>query len=548
MKSNHEKEEPTLASAVPQSDSMETDVNSVSSTTKNYTPQTSKSQCAKEVDIDNLQFPLENTDGTIQFEDTYPSKEELRELIKLCNIIRLNFKLHICNGGIYTLDTNSIRSKLYKTYDKADHSMVNRLINDIELEIDSNLKESSASLVAFNNCILDTQDFKPKQFEPKDYILTSKLGIDYIEPTAISNMDKRLKAFDSFLDKITCNNKQLKQLLLIIIGMCCCRSNHFKTAFVLTGNTYNQDDGRSEFLELIDRINGNSVSHENLRALADVKSSLKLYGKTCNISEEVEHPNISYMDNLRKLIHSKNLEVCNAHSKLVFTPYTTFLINVKEILDFGTALFNLKDYFKIIPFNAKRPIKQKILDVLFETETLQYIALQGIKAYCQAIRVGKLPIVDVVEAETSKYFRDNNSVLEYCKEYPINGIVCKSKYYWDYGRYCVDNNLKRLSRARFGIEVRKLGYEPIRPSFKGERVHCYIAQGFDIEKCRADYIQSLREKGNTDTTDDDITFNNLMNFINGYDSKEITDVGTGILGAGDNQEFNLDFGTEELDI
>lgn len=547
MNLSNEKEEPTLASAVPQSNSTDTELNSVSSTTKDYTPQNNKSQ-GNEVDIENLKFPLEDTEETIQFEGSYPNKDELRDIIDKCNIARLNSKLHIYKDGIYTLDTKSITSKLYKACDKVDHSMAKCMINDIELELDSSIKESSASLVAFNNCILDTEDFKPKQFEPKDYVLTSKLGIDYIEPTAISNMDKRIKAFDSFWDKITCNNKQLKLYLLIIIGMCCCRDNAFKIAFALVGNTYNLEDGRREFLELLDRIGGNSISHESLRKLADVKSSSELYGKTCNICEEVEHPNISYMDNLRKLIHSKEVKVCNAHSKLEFTPYTTLLINVKEILDFGTALFNLKDYFKIIPFNAKRPIKQKILDILFETETLQYIALQGIKAYCQAIRVGRLPIVDVVENATSKYFRDNNSVVEYCTEYPIKGIVCKSKYYFDYCSYCVDNNAKRLSRAKFGTEVRKFGYEPIRPAFKGERVHCYIERGFDIEKCRADYIQSLRDNGNNDTTDEDITFQNLMNFINGYGSEEITDVGTGISGVGDSEELDFDLGTEELDI
>ena len=45
--SNNEKEEPTLASAVPQSNSTETELNSVSSTTKDYTSQNSKSQGIK---------------------------------------------------------------------------------------------------------------------------------------------------------------------------------------------------------------------------------------------------------------------------------------------------------------------------------------------------------------------------------------------------------------------------------------------------------------------------------------------------------------------
>ena len=162
--SNNEKEEPTLASAVPQSNSTETELNSVSSTTKDYTSQNSKSQ-GNDVDLENLDFPLKDTEETIQFLEGYPNKDELRDIIDKCNIARLNSKLHIYKDGIYTLDTKSITSKLYKACDKVDYSMAKCMINDIELELDSNIKESSASLVAFNNCILDIEDFKPKQFD-----------------------------------------------------------------------------------------------------------------------------------------------------------------------------------------------------------------------------------------------------------------------------------------------------------------------------------------------------------------------------------------------
>lgn len=542
--------------STPQSTSTETEPNSVSSTNDNYTPKTDKSQTTKDINIENLSFPLENTEITIQFENAYPSKDELREVIGKCKIIRLNQKLHIHKDGIYTLDIRSIRSKLYRTCDKADHLMVNRLINDIELEIDSNSKECSATLVGFNDCILDTEDFKAKEFNSADFVLTSKLAINYVEQNAISNIDKRLQVIKIFFTKITCGNKQLELLLYIIIGMCCCRSNNSKVAFVLAGNTCNSEDGRSVFIELLDRILGNSVSHKNLRKLADVKSSLELYGKTCNISEEVEHPNISYMDNIRNLITGKEQNVCNAHSNLVFTPYTTFLINVKEILDFGTALFGMKDYFKIIPFNAKRPIKQKILDVLFEAETLQYIALQGIKAYCQAIRIGKLPVVDVVESATANYFRDNNSVKAYFTEYPINKIALASKCYSDYCMYCIDTNSKRISRANFGTKSQICGYKHIRPSFKNirinqsskeNRIHCYVSEDFDIEDFRQKFYQ-MTERLGYDNSKQEVSISILAEFIDTYERGEFSNAENQISRTGDNQEFYIDISSEELDI
>ena len=527
MNQLNQNEVPAVESLAPQSTSTETEPNSVSSTTKDYTTQNNKSQGDNEVDIDTLVIPLEDTEGTIQFENDYPSKYELRELIDKCNIIRLNGTLHTYKNGIYVADTDLIRSKIFKVCENITPAQVNKILKGIELEImnnDVNVKESSSNYVCFNNKVFDMQDSKDYEFSSADFILTNKIALDYFGMNTFEYKSANVKVIDKYFHKVTCGNSQLENFLYFIIGNCICRSNEFPFAFVLTGNNRNSDDGRREYLYIIDRIVGNCVSHENLRDLTKTNSSLELYGKTCNISEEVEHPNISYMDNIRKLILGKELRI---NPKFRFSPFATLLINVREILDFGNVLFGLKDYFKIIPFNAKSPISKSITTRLFTQSNLLYIALKGITVYNQVLRIGKMPNVDVVENATAGYFRDNNSVLEYCKENPINGIICKAIYYYDYCQYCVDNNLKRVSRANFGKEVRKFGYECKRPSFKGKRVQCYMEEDFDLDKCRADYIQYLKEHGDNITTDKDIIYDNLVKFINGYEETSLEDIGNG---------------------
>lgn len=528
---NIKNEVPTVESSTLHIDAEETDVNSVSSPKPNYTKETAKSQT--------------NEEDTLIIEGDYPCQEELQELIDRCNIIRLNGTLHTYKNGIYVADTVLICSKIFKICNNMTPTKATSFLKGVELELMNNdveLQESPFNYIGFNNCVLDIQDSKVYEFSPTDFILISKLGIDYYPMNSFEFNSANVEVINKFFHKASCGNPKLERFLYLLILVCSCRANTFNTAFVLTGNNRNEDDGRREIIEIIDRINGNSVSHENLRQLANSKSFLELYGKTCNICEEVEHPNISYMDNIRKLILGKELK---ASDKFKFSPCATLLINVKEILDFGNALFGLKDYFKIIPFNAKRPISKSITDNLFTPANLLYIVLKGITIYNQVLRTGKgkLPVVDVIENATDNYFNDNNSVLTYCKENPINGIICKATYYFDYEQYCVDNNLKRVSRANFGIEVKKLGYEPKRIAFKKDRVQCYMEPDFNLEKCRADYLKYWNKESNSKLEDKDIIYRNLVNFINGYEEEDVEDIENGTFGLGNGKEVDFDFGT-----
>ncbi len=531
MDINTKNEVPTVESSAPHINTEETDTNPVSSTEYNYTKETAKSQT--------------NDNDKLIIEGDYPCSEELHELIDRCNIIRLNGTLHTYKNGTFVPDIDLICSKIFKLCNDMTPTKATSFLKGVELELMNNdveLQESPSNYIGFNNCVLDIQDSKDYEFSPTAFTLTSKLDIDYYPMNSFEFNSANIEAINKFFHKASCGNPKLENFLYLVILVSILRDNTFNTAFVLIGNSRNEDDGRSEFVEIIDRINGNSVSHENLRQLANPKSSLELYGKTCNISEEVERPNISYMDNIRKLILGKELK---ASDKFKFSPYTTLLINVKEILDFGTALFGLKDYFKIIPFNAKRPISKSITADLFTPANLLYIVLKSITIYNQLLRTGKgtLPVVDVIETATANYFNDNNSVLTYCKENPINGIICKAKYYFDYEEYCVDNNLKRVSRANFGIEVKKLGYEPKRIAFKKDRVQCYMEPDFDLDKCRADYLEYWNKESSSKLEDKDIIYRNLVNFINGYEEESIEDIGNGTFGLGNGEELDFDFGT-----
>lgn len=493
----------------------------------NYTVNNDERQdsakCENSKNTEIPEFPIENTDD---YSNDY-------------NIIRLNGMLHAYKNDVYSNDREQIEANIYNKLKENSPDVapedITKTIKTIQYETKDHEKiESPANFITFNNCVLDTDTLSSKDFSP-DLIVTNKLGINFDEATINS---ANIELINNVL-KIIAPNLEMQQILLSIIGSGCFRSVDFPLAFVLTGNL----EHRRIFLELLSRIGGNSISYENLAQLSNIKSSFALYSKTCNISDEVERPQISNMSNLRKIIQGKEIKDTKLFNTSCFKPFSTLIINVGEILDFGNALFGLKDYFKIIPFNSKRSVSNKMLDELFTEANLQYIAFSGIKAYMKALRVKSMNFPNIVEIETDNYFSDNNSVEQFCKENPILEIQYKSVYFDSYCAWCVDNNAKRLSRAHFGIEVKKK-YFPKRYYFNKQRYNFYVTEKFDIGKCRKKYEQYLQNHHDFSTTpieDKNVEFlNSLAEFLKDYENQAEVDniIKSNNSEMGSNNEFS----------
>lgn len=468
-------------------------------------------------------------------------------LIDNCNIIRLNGMLHTDENEIYTVDREAIEAKIHNICEYTgidiDQKEIDKIIKRIELKTKyKEVQESSYNYIAFDDEVIDVESFEHKPLNSTDYVLTSKLNIPYVEPSTFKNKTAIVNLVDNYFKQITCGNKKLEQFLYMIIISCCCRTNKFPFAFVLTGNHINSNDGRRVFIDIISKMLGNCVSYQSLNELTNVNSSFDLYSKTCNISEEVERPQISDMSNLRKLIKGREIKADKKSSNFKFTSFATLLINVSELLDFGNVLFGLKEYFKIIPFNTKKPISNTMAEKLLSTESIQYIAYRGITAYSQALRNKDFSVPKVVEIATNNYFLDNNSVKQYCTENPIIEIQYKSFYYHQYCKWCIDNNAQRVSRAHFGREVIKFGYKAKRYSFKGKRAQCYVTEDFDINQCRKKYTKFLEENG---FNPKDIKDVELVKFIIEYNSEndieEESNAGNNIYGFGESLPEFFDF-------
>ena len=410
-------------------------------------------------------------------------------LIKHFNIVRLNGVNHIRSGGIYWYDNELIEYAMQRVRSRITPAERKLVLDYLRIATKESAKvESSSEYVAFNNGVLNilTGEFEPF---PASAVLTNKLSIDY-EDLSIVESSADIELINQLFSEATNNDFKLERYLYFIFACCCTRGILEPTAFILSGA--NRNDGRNTFVDMIEHVLGNCVVHENLQDLAVGKSSMELYSKTCNISNEQEPPKVNNMNVLRSLICGN--KVTDKKSGLEFYPFATIIFNITDILNFDSSLIGLNGYFKVIPFENKLTLDRKHLDKLLSPVNLQYITLKALQVYASVLNSDEkvLTTPDVIERATNQYLLYSNSAKEFLLTNPFLEAIKTNVFYEQYKNWCEQSNKFCFNDSQFGKEVFKFGYKHIRMSTGGRnRISYYVIPNFNITLCREKYLDYL---------------------------------------------------------
>lgn len=504
MKELNEKEMSSNQTQTSLNNAEETDVVSVPSNNNYTTDKTKKQITNKTIKLESNNFYKYNA-----FQHNL-----LAQRAKIQRIHNVNHIYRGKNSGIYVLDDDLIKYAIQQLVPQFKLSEINEEYQQLSIATKiSEVTESPYNFVAFNNGVYDILSKEFKDFSactPVDFVLLNKLGIDYADPNIV-NASADIELIHQVFYEITGGNEELIQYLLGIFGECICRHNLEPMAFIFSGSSENiNDDGRKVIIDVSTAILGSCVTHENLQDLVSGNSTMKLYTKTCNISNEQQKPKINNMDTLRDIIEGK--EFTDQKSGLTFKPYTTMIFNINDILDFDNSFSGLKGYFKIIPFESKLTLDRPKLDILMNPVNLQYIAFKSIEAYLQVLNSDskKFSTPDIVKIATNKYLLDSNSAREFLEIEPIFEVVEKRPYYDKYWKWCEDNNRLGMSDAQFGKEVLKHGYKCIRISVNGIRYNYYTIPNFNGNNLKNKYYDYIHEKSDFTESSED------KNVINGF--------------------------------
>ena len=375
------------------------------------------------------------------------------------HIKRINGQLHVYKDGVYVTGHRYLENVMVRDIPTLKYSLRTEVIRYLEASIPENEPTGThENLIAFQNGVLDINSGSTYPFHP-DFIITNKIPWDY-------NPSARCPLVDLTLNKISCQDPEIRSLLEECIGYCFYRKNNLQKSFILTGVGSN---GKSTFLEMLKYLLGDSnISQLDIAELDDRFSTVMLAGKLANIGDDISSDFIQgkTVSFFKKAVTGNGLKAENKGQDIFFfKPYTKLLFSANEIPRMKNKGFEaIRRRLLIIPFRAKfskddPDYDYQIEDKLKTQVAMEYLILLGIAGLKRALKNRGFTESIKVQAELDAFERDNNPILswlEFVKDDNITDVVSDyitrktvNELYSSYDIFCRNNGFYPTASSEF---------------------------------------------------------------------------------------------------
>lgn len=375
------------------------------------------------------------------------------------HIIRINGQLHIYKDGVYVADSGEIEAEMIKHIPELNKAKRTEVLSYLDVLIRENTQPSSASLIAFRNGILNIEDDSFVPFSP-DIVVTNKIEWDY-------NPQAYCETTDKALNKIACDDKNIRALLEEAAGFCLFRRNELGKAFILTGTGSN---GKSTYLNMLKNMLGKqNVSSLDLKKLDDRFSTIMLFGKLANIGDDISDEFIMDTSIFKKIVTGETIDAeQKGQPKFNFEPYVKLFFSANNIprMGKGRDCAAIMRRLVIIPFDAQfksddPDFNPRIGDVLKSQESMEYMIQLGLKGLKRLLVANKFTESEKVRKELEEYEESNNPILGFIRELELEdgfGIENEpaTEVYKRYQEYCLANNLQPMSNVEFSRQINRI--------------------------------------------------------------------------------------------
>ena len=133
------------------------------------------------------------------------------------HIVKINGQLHIYKDGIYIPGAVPLEAAMIKHIPNLKRAQRSEVLSYLQISIEEELKPTNPALIAFSNGLYDLRDDTFHPFTP-DVVITNKVPWPY-NPAAYSEL------LDHTLDRLACNDAEVRALLEEMVGYCLYRRN-----------------------------------------------------------------------------------------------------------------------------------------------------------------------------------------------------------------------------------------------------------------------------------------------------------------------------------
>lgn len=387
------------------------------------------------------------------------------------HIVKINGQLHIYQDGVYVNGYKYIESEMIKHIPNLNRTKRAEVLAYLDILIRDDVPVSDAKLIAFNNCIYDIETDEVLGFSP-EYIITNKIEYDYNENAYSEITDKAL-------NKIACNDDQIRMLLEEVIGYTFYRRNELRKAFIMIGDKAN---GKSTYLDMITTLLGDkNTCALDLGELGDRFKTAEMFSKLANIGDDIGDEFIPNPAVFKKLTAGDRVNAekkgqdpfdFNSYAKLLFSANNLPRIKDKT----GAVLSRLV----IIPFNATFTKDDPDYDPyikykLRQPESIQYLIQLGIRGLKRVLENRAFTTCEKVQRELEEYEENNNPILLFFKDEPKIENEPTSDVYRKYNEFCLANSFTPMSNIEFSKQVKKrYGFDIINKTLNGKKYRIFI--------------------------------------------------------------------------
>lgn len=393
-------------------------------------------------------------------------------LVKKLDIKYYKGKLYF-NDGNYHISNNTLLLREVTKYLKLKHTQDNELIHQLNKFAIIEKENRNLPIRVINGTISDGEFMNVTE----NIFTVFNLNVEYKPEIYDEHVDK-------FLNDITCNRKELRNVLEEILGHILMIHNFPHHVFFLKGNGKN---GKSTFLEMINEFVGECGDQISLEDFNDATSVSSLIGKLVNCSDETDQVFIDRCKGYKSLASGNTIKVRPIYSQSIQVINTaTLILNANKMPNFKDKTGGFFRRLMIIPFDydleKENKIEENLLEKLSTPNAKSYILNLALDGYKRIKSNGnKMSYSELIENEKLNYRMETDSVIAYLDEFKnIDGKVASSVYL-QYQVYVEDIGKIAVSRAEFTSRLKDFGYE------------CKIQWVSELKKSVRCYVKTLQK-------------------------------------------------------
>lgn len=341
-------------------------------------------------------------------------------LIDKYRIVSIDNHLHTYNG------------KIYEHLD-GDDNIFNVMINEIPTIKEAQRVETIKYIkiraqkcdvaderyVAFANGIYDIYQNALLDFSDEIYI-TIQIPWNY-------NANAYDELTDITLNKIACDDVDVRLLLEECIGYCFYRRNELGSSFFLIGDKSN---GKSTFLKMIKNMLGKkNYSPLDLSELSDRFNTAMMCGKLANIGDDIDDEYLSgtKVAIFKKLVTGDTIKAEEKNQPIfMFEPFVKLFFAANEMPKIKDKTGAVLRRIVIVPFNAifdknDSTYKHNIIKDLITKDATEYLIKLGIDGLQRILSRQGFTQPECVTETLKEYERNNDAVMQFIDDLP-NGI------------------------------------------------------------------------------------------------------------------------------